>query len=46
MRRGKQQDTPKPVGLKDLARYLGLSTATISTVLNGTPAASEIPMAT
>jgi len=37
---------PKPVGLKDLAHYLGLSTATISTVLNGTPAAAEIPAAT
>jgi DNA-binding LacI/PurR family transcriptional regulator len=48
MRRGKQhhQHAPKPVGLKDLARYLGLSTATISTVLNGTPAAAEIPRAT
>jgi len=46
MPRGKQHHAPKPVGLKDLARYLGLSTATISTVLNGTPAASEIPMAT
>src|SRR5215831_13214727 len=47
MPRGKQhQHAPKPVGLKDLARYLGLSTATISTVLNGTPAAAEIPAAT
>ncbi len=46
MRKAKQDHTPKPVGLKDLARYLGLSTATISTVLNGTPAASEIPAAT
>src|SRR5215472_13096880 len=46
MRRGKQHHSPKPVGLKDLARYLGLSTATISTVLNRTPAAAEIPAAT
>jgi DNA-binding LacI/PurR family transcriptional regulator len=46
MRKAKQQASPKPVGLKDLARHLGLSTATISTVLNGTPAASEIPKAT
>jgi LacI family transcriptional regulator len=47
MRKGKQNHpTPKPVGLKDLSRYLGLSPATISTVLNGTPAAAEIPMAT
>jgi len=46
MRRAKQHHTPKPVGLKDLARYLGLSTATISTVLNGAPAAAEIPAAT
>src|SRR6516225_8881931 len=46
MRKAKQQPSSKPVGLKDLARHLGLSTATISTVLNGTPAASEIPKAT
>lgn len=47
MRKSKQAShTPKPVGLKDLAQYLGLSTATISTVLNGTPAAAEIPRAT
>ena len=46
MRKSKQDHPPKPVGLKDLARYLGLSTATISTVLNGTPAAREIPAAT
>jgi len=46
MRRAKQHHTSKPVGLKDLAKYLGLSTATISTVLNATPKASEIPMAT
>ena len=46
MRKGKQDHIPKPVGLKDLARYLGLSTATISTVLNGTRAAGEIPPAT
>ncbi|HEV3038912.1 MAG TPA: LacI family DNA-binding transcriptional regulator [Candidatus Angelobacter sp.] len=38
--------THKPVGLKDLSRYLGLSTATISTVLNATPAAAEIPAST
>lgn len=47
MRKSKQAPhTPKPVGLKDLAHYLGLSAATISTVLNGTPAAAEIPIAT
>ena len=47
MRKAKKQpSSPKPVGLKDLAHYLGLSTATISTVLNGTPAAAEIPRAT
>ena len=46
MRKGKHDPAPKPVGLKDLARYLGLSTATISTVLNGTKAADEIPAAT
>jgi LacI family transcriptional regulator len=47
MAKGKQhQHAPKPVGLKDLSRYLGLSPATISTVLNATPAAAEIPMAT
>jgi LacI family transcriptional regulator len=47
MPKGKQHHhAPKPVGLKDLSRYLGLSPATISTVLNGTPAAAEIPMAT
>src|SRR5258708_20263330 len=46
MRKAKQDHTPKPVGLKDLARYLGLSTATISTVLNDAPAASEIPATT
>jgi DNA-binding LacI/PurR family transcriptional regulator len=47
MRKTKQDPhTPKPVGLKDLARYLGLSTATISTVLNGRPAAAEIPPTT
>jgi len=45
-RKAKQDRTPKPVGLKDLARYLGLSTATISTVLNGTPAAGQIPETT
>ena len=42
----KDLHTNKPVGLKDLSRYLGLSAATISTVLNGTPAAAEIPAAT
>src|SRR5262249_60846036 len=47
MRKSKQAPhNLKPVGLKDLAHYLGLSTATISTVLNGTPAAAEIPTAT
>jgi LacI family transcriptional regulator len=47
MPKGKQHHhAPKPVGLKDLSRYLGLSPATISTVLNATPAAAEIPMAT
>lgn len=47
MRKSKQAShTSKPVGLKDLAHYLGLSTATISTVLNGTPAAAEIPRTT
>jgi len=49
MPKGKQHHhhhAPKPVGLKDLSRYLGLSPATISTVLNGTPAAAEIPMPT
>ena len=46
MRKAKQDHTLKPVGLKDLARYLGLSTATISTVLNGTAAAAEIPTVT
>jgi len=47
MRKSKQAlHNLKPVGLKDLAHYLGLSTATISTVLNGTPAAAEIPAAT
>lgn len=46
MRKNKPHQTPKPVGLKDLARHLGLSTATISTVLNGTEAAKEIPAAT
>jgi DNA-binding LacI/PurR family transcriptional regulator len=46
MRKAKHDHTPRPVGLKDLARYLGLSTATISTVLNGAPAAAEIPAAT
>src|SRR5256714_5111726 len=45
-RKTKPDSTSKPVGLKDLARYLGLSTATISTVLNGAPAAGEIPAAT
>jgi DNA-binding LacI/PurR family transcriptional regulator len=46
MRKNKPDHAPKPVGLKDLARHLGLSTATISTVLNGTDAAREIPAAT
>ena len=46
MRKSKQDRTPKPVGLKDLASYLGLSTATISTVLNAAPAAGQIPEAT
>ena len=46
MLKNKPHHTPKPVGLKDLARHLGLSTATISTVLNGTEAAKEIPAAT
>ena len=46
MRKSKQDHPPKPVGLKDLSRYLGLSTATISTVLNGARAAREIPAAT
>ena len=47
MRKPKQHPhIPKPVGLKDLSRYLGLSAATISTVLNGAPAAAEIPPAT
>lgn len=46
MRKKKPDHHPKPVGLKDLARYLSLSTATISTVLNGTPAAREIPPGT
>ena len=42
----KDHKVPRPVGLKDLAEYLGLSAATISTVLNGTPAAAEIPQRT
>ncbi|HEV7522108.1 MAG TPA: LacI family DNA-binding transcriptional regulator, partial [Candidatus Angelobacter sp.] len=46
MRKSKQDRTPKPAGLKDLASYLGLSTATISTVLNAAPAAGQIPEAT
>ena len=46
MRKSKQDHLSKPVGLKDLSRYLGLSTATISTVLNGARAAREIPAAT
>src|SRR4051794_7378445 len=46
MPKAKQDHTLKPVGLKDLARYLELSTATISTVLNGSPAAQEIPAVT
>jgi LacI family transcriptional regulator len=46
MKNKKPDHPPKPVGLKDLADYLGLSTATISTVLNGTRAAREIPAST
>jgi DNA-binding LacI/PurR family transcriptional regulator len=42
----KQAPSAKPVGLKHLAEHLGLSVATISTVLNGSPAAAEIPAAT
>lgn len=32
----------KPVGLKDLAEYLGLSPATVSLVMNGSPVADTI----
>jgi LacI family transcriptional regulator len=36
----------KPVGLRELARHLGLSPTTISLVLNASPGAQSIPKAT
>ncbi len=38
--------TPRPVSLRELARYLNLSPTTISLVLNDSPAAEAIPPAT
>jgi LacI family transcriptional regulator len=36
----------KPVGLKAIAQHVGLSTAAVSRVLSGSPAAQSIPQAT
>ena len=37
---------PKPVSLKELAEHLGLSPATVSLVINGSPVADSIPQET
>ena len=37
---------PKPVGLRELAQYLKLSPATVSVVINDSPAAKAIPVHT
>lgn len=44
--RGEAAGTAKVVTLKDLAQHLGLSTATVSLVLNRSPVADAIPEAT
>jgi LacI family transcriptional regulator len=38
--------SPRPVSLKELAEYLGLSPATVSLVINRSPVADSIPRAT
>ncbi len=38
--------SPAPIGLRALAKHLGLSTTTVSLVLNGSPAARSIPATT
>jgi DNA-binding LacI/PurR family transcriptional regulator len=43
---GKEALVSKPVSLKELARHLKLSTATVSVVLNDSPTASAIPQKT
>src|SRR5947207_15571508 len=35
--------SPRPVSLKELAEYLGLSPATVSLVINRSPVADSIP---
>src|SRR5580704_16941748 len=40
---GTVQDTPNPLSLKELAQHLGLSSATVSLVINRSPAAKSIP---
>src|SRR3984893_5181618 len=39
-------DTPNPLSLKELAERLGLSSATVSLVINRSPAAKSIPPST
>ena len=41
-----KSESPKPVNLRVLAEYLGLSPATISLVMNNAPGASSITVAT
>lgn len=42
----KNKDVNSPIGLKELAVYLGLSPATVSLVLNDSPVAKTIPKTT
>ena len=42
----RQDGAAEPVTLEDLGEHLGLSPATVSVVLNGSPVADSIPAAT
>jgi DNA-binding LacI/PurR family transcriptional regulator len=43
---GAVQDAPNPLSLRELAEHLGLSSATVSLVINRSPAAKSIPHST
>ena len=43
---GTVPDAPNPLSLKELAQHLGLSSATVSLVINRSPAAKSIPHST